>query len=190
MRVVLIFLALAVSLQAQQSNFHAAATIDSSRNLGFANPTFGVTAGGDIRKGRFNFSTDGSLDRIRKNQGGSGYQVAVSEAARLYFHKNIFAEGVTRQWHYSVRQFSKSGVEVGGGAGFETKHSVNSVVYRQLVWETARNQTKTLEGNTQWFLSHHLYFGSRFRGAWFKNQGSARVMSGIGIETQIGLWFK
>lgn len=148
--------------QAQQSNVHAAGTIETTGNLGYTNPIIGVTVGGDLRKGNFVLSLDAEIDRVRKRSGGAGYSIAGRESLRYFVGARFFVQGGAVEQHYAVTQFDKSSFSAFAGAGFTTANAVYQFNYRQDFAETshprgAPNSRKIVEAEGQWFLSHHFY---------------------------------
>src|SRR5260370_3230152 len=91
-----------------QTKCYAAGVIEPFNNFGFTNPIYGASGGCVVRSGRFAFSIDANLDRVRKVVGGSGYQVSAQETVRFYVKPKFFIQAGAVEQHYSVRDFSKS----------------------------------------------------------------------------------
>lgn len=185
-------LCVCTTARAQQSHVRLAGTVGLNGNLGYSNPDYAITVGGDLRRGRFDLSLDGSLIRIRKNTGGSGFQVSARELGRYYFGK-YFIQGGSDQWHYSVTQFSKSGVGVIAGGGFSRENFVVQVNYRQLIQESSRpkglpNRNKGVEFKTEAFLKRHLYLATSLNMTNFTS--GLNRMTGASVQNFVGVWFK
>lgn len=189
---ILIVLLFALPVCGQTTNFHVAGVIGCTGGLGYTSPDFGATAGTDWRHGKFAFSIDTDILRVRKNVGGSGYSMSIREHGRFYVHKSLFVQASARQWRYSVAAFSKKGAEFGGGVGIEHRGNLFSLSYSHEVWErqspvSPSSQMKTLDLDAQFFLKKHLYLDVRAAGTRFVSQH--RAMTGISTRLAVGLWF-
>ena len=194
MKALLLVLALATPIFAQDSNVHVAGVLQATANLGFGNPIYGAQVGGDYRVNKVVLSGDFSVLRLKKNAGGSGQQFTAKESVRVYLNKKFFVQGVSRQWKYDVEQFGKSGVDIGGGGGvyFQGESTVGTfaVSYQQAVWEsaTAKNQQKTIDGELRLYLKHHVFFAPRVAVSRFKSGNTN--LTGVSVAVQVGFWFK
>jgi len=198
MKALLLVLALATPIFAQESNVHVSGVIGTNANLGFANPMYGVSGGGDFRvSNKVVLSADGSVLRLKKNVGGSGYQVTAKETVRVYLTRKAFVQAATRQWKYDVRDFGKSGIEIGGGGGFmwegEDQAGVFAVNYLHNVYEVQRpsgvdSKQQIVDGELRFYFKKHIFLSPRVAVSRFKSGGTS--MTGASFTLQIGLWKK
>lgn len=170
-------------VKGQQSNGHASVFLGGSSGLGFNNPSFGASGGGDYRSDRFALSGDLSLTRIAKSVGGSGFQVDGRSTVRYYF-KDFFVQGGGVVQSYSVTKFGKSTFQPLAGIGFATKDAVIQANYRHDL--TSENRQRIVEGKVQVYAARHLYFDarvavSRFRSGNESLTGSAATF-GVGLH--------
>ncbi len=188
MKQLLLILIFALPVMAQPSNIRVAANIGSS-NAGFSGCLCGVTAGGDIRKGRFDFSADFDALHIRKATGGSGVEFRGRETGRIYFGK-VFVDGSMLQAHYSVTQFSKTQYFAGVSAGTWLNERV--LIRGGLlthIGESSKqpNNQNAVEGSAQFFLKRHIYVSPRVVVSRFTSSGQR--MTGTSTSVQVGFWF-
>ncbi len=188
MKTLLIILALTITAAAQQSNIKVAAVVEATHVMGFSGPLAGATAGADWRKGRFDFSGDFDALHIRKQSGGSGFEIRGREAGRLYFGK-IFIEGDMEQSHYRVRDFSKTHYFAGVGAGtWLNERALLRIAFLTHIHEVTKgapNDQNAVEGSAQFFLKRHVYFKSQTVVSRFT---SPYRRTGAAVEFQIGIW--
>jgi len=188
---IVVLLVAATVASAQTSNIHASATLGTSINLGYSNPSVGATVGGDLRKGRFDLSSTMTLMRVRKNVGGDGHSLAGRMMARWYVTRRVFVAGGIDGWHYRVRDYAKHGVNVLGGVGYARGNAVYSVTYAHEAWEVDRpsgtsSRTCAVAGEAQYFLHHHIYFDVRVAVQRFTSQ--RHPMTGLASEISVGVW--
>jgi hypothetical protein len=178
-------LLIASSISAQ-SQVHVAANIGIAPSFGYSGCLCGVNTGITTRKGRFGFDGDFDLLRIRKTVGGSGTQVKGSEAVR-YFHKKIFVEGDAEQVYYSVTQFHKTNLFLGGGVGtYLTDHIMVRGVFLAYAGQwphvTDPSRQNAVKGEVSFFLKHHVFVrGTVTVGHW-------DTETGLSTSAQIGWW--
>ena len=176
---------LCIPLAAQETNLHAAGTIQLNGGLGFANPVYGGTAGVDVRAGKAVFSVDLDASRIEKTVGGQGYRVTARQTARVYLRPQFFVQAGAIEQHYAVKQFSKSSVQPLVGFGFASidgkqiwqfnyRHDINS-----------ENKQRIFEGTVTLYLARHLFVRGAIGLDHFR---SGRVSQG-GAASSVGFGF-
>lgn len=206
MRTLLLIIFCAMSVSAQESNFHTALTAGASSGLGYG-PSIGCTVGGDLRSGRFVFSVDVDVSQIIKridNQPSeSGRSLALRSTGRFYFSNKIGAQIGTIYRGYAIRSFNKRSTALMIGLVFPVDRAVIQTNYLHDVSESAfsangqpdpfahDSRQRTLEIKGQFFLRHRLYLTGRVAVTRFRSYCVPRCQSFTGAlaEGGIGLRF-
>ena len=180
-----LLLASALGVAGQATNVHGGGMLEGTSNLGFSNPIYGGTAGGDLRLGRLVISGDVDVLRVKKTSGGPGYQASARETARFYVKPSFFVQAGAVEQHYSVRKFAKSSMQPFVGAGFVGPWGTAAANFRQDT--SSENRSRVVEGVVSLYLPKHIYARGTLAAESYKS-GSGRS-TGAASSLALGLYF-
>jgi hypothetical protein len=167
--------------QAQDSHVSIGALVGISRNMGFQNPSLGVTLNGALRIGRVALIGDGQLLSQRKFRVG-GNQLNLSAELRYYFSQTIYLAPEVGFAYLNTSEFNKPAARLKLHIG----KKVNKKAYLSFNYQlpdTTFNKTSAIGFRAEYYGKVKVKYG--FDVARFAVPGRGRL-TGLSANLSVG----